>query len=92
MVEEFEGMPYSVIEMKSGQKGKAKEQGLYVSLADGLFIFALKEKDIKDFLGKLKPPSKEKTLASSPKYLDTAEELIRMISRCLCGLISYIKY
>ncbi len=75
VVEEFEGVSYSVIEQKEVEGGEDQPQDIYVALVDELLIISLQEEDIKDFIGKVKAPNKEKTLADNPKYLDAAEKL-----------------
>lgn len=75
VVEEFEGVPYSVLEHKKAEEGEEQEQDLYIALVDELLIVSLREEDIKDFIGKVKSPNKENTLASNPKYLDAALKL-----------------
>lgn len=73
--EKFEGVSYSIIEHKKADKGETEETDLYVALIDELLIITFKENDIKDAIGKIVSPSKEKTLAANPKYLDAADKL-----------------
>ena len=81
VVEEFEGVNYYVIEQKEeaeeAEEGEEAEEihNVYMALVDELLIVTVQEEDIKDYIGKVKAPSKEKTLAGSAKYLDVADKL-----------------
>jgi len=81
--DEFEGVPYWIIEgaepelPEDAPEGavKPKAEKSYIALTDELLIITNKEVDLKDFIGKVIAPSKEKTLADNPKYLDVAQKL-----------------
>lgn len=81
---EFEGVIYSTLEMdmnklneddaEDSEKGGA-ETKVFVALTDELLIITNKEIDLKDFIGKVIAPNKDKTLADNAKYLDVADKL-----------------
>ncbi len=86
--EEFEGVPYSIIELsaeeqledarnQAGEDIEAEQtiDKLFIVLTDELLIITNKEENLKDFIGKVIAPSKEKTLADNPKYQDIADQL-----------------
>ena len=71
---EFEGVTYWIIE-NNLEDMLMNGTVTYVALTDELLIITNKKTTLKDFIGKVIAPSKEKTLADSPKYLDTADQL-----------------
>lgn len=68
---EFEGVVYSTLEITRGDR----KDNVYVALTDELLIVTSNEIDLKDFIGKVIAPDKNKTLADNPKYLDVADKL-----------------
>ena len=80
---EFEGVTYSTLEMnmkvvEKGASAPQKRQSrdvAFIALTDELLIITNKERELKDFIGKVIAPNKNKTLADNPKYLDVADKL-----------------
>lgn len=73
-MEDFEGASYSIIESSNEGDGQAIPK-TYLALVDELLVLTIKEETMKDFIGKVNDPKKEKTLADSPKYQDAADKL-----------------